>query len=539
MTPSLTADQQAKLARLNSDFPYFARVFLKVRTKGGEIVPFELNRAQRRLHECLEEQDRTAGRVRAAILKGRQMGISTYIQGRYYWKIWRKAGRGLKAFILTHEQPATDNLFKMTKRFQDLAPSGLAHTTLAANAKELAFAGRDSSYLVATAGTKGVGRSDTIQLFHGSEVAFWPNAEDHIDGVEQAIPDAPGTEKILESTANGVGNVFQRRYSAAERGQSEEIAIFLPWFWDSGYEEEPPAKWEAPSKWLEYQASHGISGAQLYWAYKKNRGMATAISAPIDEPCWKFRQEYPATASEAFQSSGNSFIPALKVQAARRRPDQHPIIGQGPLIIGVDPARSGEGKGDTTGVISRRGRRMGETVCERWISDDTMAIVGNIVRLIKLHHPAAVTVDVGGLGAGIYDRLRELGYDRTVYPVNFGSSPLGVGPTGDELYANRRAEMWDLLRDWFNDPAGVQIPDEDSLQTDLTAPCWGSGATRYKSNNELILEEKDKIRERIGCSPDLGDAAALTFAVPIAPAAYDEDDEDEDWRAGRNRTTGY
>ena len=349
-TPSLTDEQWAKLERLNDDFEYFARAFLRIRTKTGEVRPFTLNPAQLRLHDRLEAQIRERGKVRAVILKGRQMGASTYIQGRFYWRIWRKAGRGLKAFILTHEQPATDNLFRMTKRFQDLAPEGLAHPTVAANAKELAFAGRDSSYLVATAGTKGVGRSDTLQLFHGSEVAFWPNAEDHIDGVEQAIADTPGTEKILESTANGVGNVFQRRYSAAERGQSDEEAIFLPWFWDDGYAEEPPQGWEPPRKWLEYQGQHRLTDAQVYWAFKKNRSMATAISAPIDEPCWKFRQEYPATASEAFQSSGNSFIPAAKVQRARRKPDETPVIPQGQLIIGIDPARSGEGKGDTTGV---------------------------------------------------------------------------------------------------------------------------------------------------------------------------------------------
>lgn len=530
---STSTEIDPRLLKLEHDFPTFARACLKIRTKSGEVVPFILNTAQRRLHERLEGQRQRTGKVRAVILKGRQMGSSTYIQGRYYWRIWKKSGRGLKAFILTHEQPATDNLFKMTKRFHDGVPEALSRPTVAANAKELAFAGRDSSYMVATAGTKGVGRSDTLQLFHGSEVAFWPNAEDHIDGVEQAIADAEGTEKILESTANGVGNVFQRRYAAAERGDSDEEAIFLPWFWDDGYEEAPSEGWEPTRKWADYQDQHGLTDSQLYWAFKKNRSMAIAISAPTDEPCWKFKQEYPATAAEAFQSSGNSFIPAEKIQAARRKPADPQVIINGPLIIGVDPARGG----DKTGVLDRRGRRMGTVVCERWDSDDLMEIAGKIVRLIKLHRPEAVNIDVGGLGAGVYDRLRELGY-RQVHAVNFGSSPLGIGPTGDELYDNRRAEMWDNLRDWFNDPAGVQIPDDDALHTDLTAPVWGSGATRFKSNNELILEPKDKIRERLGFSPDLGDAAALTFALPIAPAQYEEDEDDYDDR-GRSGTTGY
>ncbi len=531
LTLSLTAKQQRTLNRLDTDFPFFARSLLKVRSKSGEIKPFVLNKAQLRLHDRLEDQGRRTGKVRAVVLKGRQMGCSTYIQARYFWKMWRKSGRGLKAYILTHEQAATDNLFKMTKRFQDLVPEKLQHPTVAANAKELAFAGRDSSYLVATAGTKGVGRSDTIQLFHGSEVAFWPNAEDHIDGVEQAIADERGTEKILESTANGIGNVFQRRYSAAERGASAEEAIFLPWHWDDGYEEEPSRDWMQPPRWVAYQEQHGLSDSQLYWAFTKNRGMATAIGAGDDEPCWKFKQEYPADAAEAFQTAGNSFIPSDLVAKARKAR----VIPQGPLIIGVDPARGG---GDKTGVVSRRGRALGGTICELWDSDDTMWVAAQVVGLIRKFRPQAVNVDVGGLGAGVYDRLRELGYSNVVNPVNFGSSPLGLGPTGDELYENRRAEMWDVMRDWFADPAGVQMPDDDAMHADLTAPVWGSGQTRHKSNNELVLEPKDKIRQRLGFSPDLGDAAALTFAVPIAPAQY-EDDEYEDSGAGRRASTGY
>lgn len=530
--PSLTPSQQAKLERLDSDFAYFAKSVLRIRTKTGDVVPFELNPAQKRLHERLEEQRVRTGRVRAVILKGRQMGSSTYIQGRFFWRIWKRDGKGLKAFILTHEQAATDNLFKMTKRFQERAPEGLAHVTVAANAKELAFDGRDSSYLVATAGTKGVGRSDTVQLFHGSEVAFWPNAEDHIDGVEQAIADADGTEKVLESTANGIGNVFQRRYAAAERGESVEEAIFLPWYWDTGYSEAPPEGWSPSKQWEGYASAYGLTLAQLYWAFQKNRGMALLTAQTVDEPCWKFKQEYPASASEAFQTAGNSFIPSAKIAAAR---SIGTVIPLGPLIIGIDPARGG----DKTGAISRQGRVMGAIVCERWDFTDTMLIVGKVVRLIKMYRPAAVNIDVGGLGAPIYDRLAELGYSRTVNAVNFGSSPLGVGPTGDELYANRRAEMWDLLRDWFNDPSGVKIPDDDVLQADLAAPVWGSGATHYRSNNELILEPKDKIRERLGFSPDLGDAAALTFAVPIAPHSWDDDDTDDGNTQGRNPISGY
>lgn len=99
----------------------------------------------------------------------------------------------------------------------------MQHKVGASNAKELYFSDIDSGYKVGTAGTKGVGRSSTIQYFHGSEVAFWPHAETHAAGVLQAIPKEPGTEIILESTANGIGNYFHKMWREAERGESEYI----------------------------------------------------------------------------------------------------------------------------------------------------------------------------------------------------------------------------------------------------------------------------------------------------------------------------
>jgi hypothetical protein len=508
----LTAEQAHKLKRLRDDFHYFAKTCLRIRSKSGALVSFELNKAQTFLHDRLELQRKQTGRVRAVILKGRQMGASTYIEARFYWRLW--GGKGLRAFILTHEQAATDNLFSMAKRYHDNVPEALRHPTQSANAKELAFAGRDCSYSVATAGTKEVGRSATMQLLHGSEVAFWPNAEDHIAGLEQALADVDGTERLLESTANGIGNSFQRRYAAAERGSSD-IAVFMPWFWSDDYRLACPDGWMCSRQWDDYANANSLEDDQLYWAFVKNRDMASATGQSEDEPCWKFKQEYPSNAQEAFQTAGNSFIPAGKVAAARKPPEL--IIPQGPLVFGVDPARGG---GDKTAIVDRRGRRVGSVVCELLDNDDTMQTVGRVANLIRLHHPAAVNIDVGGLGAGVYDRLREMGY-ACVNPVNFGGSPIGLGPTGDELYENRRAEMWDVMRDWFDTTSGVQIPDMDSLHGDLTAPVWGPGQTRHKSNNELVIEPKDKIRERLGFSPDLADALALTFAVPVYEGAPD------------------
>src|SRR6202171_4268392 len=116
----------------------------------------------------------------------------------------------------------------MVDRFHTRCPDDERPAPGAANAKELVFDALDSGYKVGTAGTKGVGRSATIQLFHGSEVAFWPHAETHAAGALQAVPDVAGTEVILESTANGMGNLFHETWRGAQDRDNDYIAIFVP-----------------------------------------------------------------------------------------------------------------------------------------------------------------------------------------------------------------------------------------------------------------------------------------------------------------------
>lgn len=531
MSVSALTERELTLRRtLKDDFAAYSAACLKIRTKSGEVHQFRMNRTQRYLHERLQDQLKRTGKVRALVLKGRQVGISTYIGGRCYWKVTHRFG--VRAFILTHLDAASDNLFGMAKRFHDSCPPLVKPETGRANAKELSFGKLDSGYKVATAGSAEVGRSETIQIFHGSEVAFWPNAQNHAAGIRQAIANVPGTEVIFESTANGIGNIFHSEWKAAEKGDSEYEAIFLPWFWHEEYSTEPPHDWEPPGAWLDYEVAYGLERGQTYWAWLKNRELAVVAGGTSDEPCWQFKQEYPANADEAFQTSGaNPFIKPETVVKARKSK----VEAYGPLVLGVDPARGG---GDKTGIIDRQGRRLGGNICKRIDSDDLMVTAGEIQKIARSLSGLGlrkVIVDTTGLGAGLYDRLREtLGHDM-VEGVNFASRAYDM-----KAYANRRAEMWDLMRQWMDDPAGVQVPDSDELQGDLCAITRGRGATTFNSSGQLVLESKDKIKERVSFSPDLGDASALTFAVELSNVPYDDDDDDaSSLRRNGNASTGY
>ena len=327
--------------QLKGDLEFYARNCLRIRTKGATIEAFGFNRAQRYIHERLEAQKATTGKVRALILKGRQQGCSTYVGARYYHATtW---ARGIRTFILTHEDQATQNLFEMVNRYHENCPAFVRPSTGASNAKELFFDGLDSGYKIGTAGTKGVGRSSTIQLFHGSEVAFWPNAETHAAGVLQAVPDIAGTEVILESTANGVGNFYHQKWRDAERGEGDFIAIFVPWFWQEEYRKDVPAGFTLDKDEREYADLYSLDHEQMAWRRNK---IAELKDANL------FKQEYPATAAEAFQMSGHdSYIkPAAVAKARKAECDE-----SGPLVIGLDPARYGD---DGSAMARRRGRKV-------------------------------------------------------------------------------------------------------------------------------------------------------------------------------------
>lgn len=492
---ALSDRERSIRSRLKNDFVHYASKCLFIRTKAGTIERFALNRAQQYIHGRLEEQRAKTGKVRALILKGRQQGCSTYVGGRFYHSVTHR--RGVRTFILTHEDAATQNLFEMVNRYHEHCPSLVRPSTGAANAKELFFDRLDSGYKVGTAGTKGVGRSSTLQLFHGSEVAFWPNADSHAAGVLQAVPDQPGTEVILESTANGLGNFFHQKWRDAENGVGDFIAIFVPWFWQEEYRKAPPEGFELTEDEREYAGLYGLDAEQMAWRRNKITELKDAAL---------FKQEYPATAAEAFQMSGHDSYISPSLVAKARKTKAEP---SGPLVIGFDPAWTG---GDRHAMAWRRGRRLIRVEGKTGL--DTMQSAGWCKKVIDEDKPARLFIDVGGVGAGVYDRLCEMGYGHIVRAVNFGGSPFEPEPTEGGGPANRRAEMWMKSREWLEDPAGVQVPDDDVLQADACGPGY-----RYDSSTRLLLEKKEDMRKRGVPSPDAWDAVALTFAEPVIEPA--------------------
>jgi hypothetical protein len=199
------------------------------------------------------------------------------------------------------------------------------------------------------------------------------------------------------------------------------------------------------------------------------------------------------------------FIDSERVFEAQRRSPA--TLPDEPLVVGVDIARGGS---DHNVICFRRGLDAVTIPAQRIPGEQTrdlMLLVSKLsilldegIRVIKI---AMMFLDGTGIGGVVFNRLYQLGY-RNIVEVQFGGTP------PDTHYANMRSYMWARMRDWLQRGS---IPKDSQLEIDLTGPGY-----HHDKLDRLVLESKEDMKKRELSSPDYGDALALTFAQPVAPA---------------------
>lgn len=492
----LSPELAAQLRKLDTNLEVFCAKALRIKLKAGGDGPFTWNKAQKYLHDRIEKQLATTGTVRMFIIKGRQQGISTYIAARLYHKITRS--RPQNVFILSHHAVTTEILFQIVDKYHASCPDYLTTASTVNNNRRMRFQ-NGSQYTVGTAGSGAVGRGDTNQLFHGSEAAFWENVGELLTGVVQTVADVPGTEKYFESTANGVGNFFHTGCMEAMNNPEDPYElVFTPWYWQDEYTAKPAPNFQATpdEELLRHQIDPEgnrvtLTDGQLQWRRNK---IAEFKKDGFGEK--KFKQEYPFTVAEAFQSSGTPLVDPDKVAEARKSKITDP---NAPLILGVDPGPVN----DRTVISWRRGRHWEKI--ETHIGNGPMTMAGRLATIIARDRVDKCFIDIAE-GRGIVDRLHELGYGDIVIGI-----PFGMKPIDDERYVNKRAEMAGEFKEWVEDETGARIPDRDDIAIDIGAiPEW-----KPTSNGLLQLPSKDSIKKTYGRSPDIFDSIILTFAQPV------------------------
>ena len=211
----------------------------------------------------------------------------------------------------------------------------------------------------------------------------------------------------------------------------------------------------------------------------------------------EFRQEYMCDFSVSVY---NAVIPMdLIEQSSQKTLTEKDVITGTPKVMGVDIARFGD---DRTTIWCRHGLFVDKPKIYKGL--DTMEVADQIIVAMLHHKPDAVFIDGGNMGAGVIDRLHQLGY-HNVFEIPFGSAAMNR-----ERYGNIRAEMYFKCKKWMEE--GGAIPNMIGLIQELSSVEY-----KFDKRSRILLEPKDEVKKKTGKSPDLADGFVLTFAKPVAP----------------------
>jgi hypothetical protein len=287
--------------------------YLKIKTKEGDLVNFELNSSQKRIVEAIQNQRRLGLPVRIVILKSRQMGTSTLSEAIIYaFCSLRGVSQGL---VLADDEEGASDIFKMNETFWGEMHKDHPHLTpqkTRSDEKRMEFYATKSAIRIETARNKRAGRKYTYRYAHLTEVAFYPALKDLLAGLLPSIPDQPETILILETTANGLGDFhqfWQEKKKAYEEGRTEWIPIFLPWSEHEEYER-PFLNEKVREHFLGTLSNdeklimkvHHLTVEQMNWRRHQIQDVYNGDQE-------KFEVEYPLSDREAFKSTSRRIFP--------------------------------------------------------------------------------------------------------------------------------------------------------------------------------------------------------------------------------------
>ena len=423
--------RREKLGAYKNNFELFAAEQIKILPKDSSqgFQPFEFNDAQRIVNEAIEKQLKETGRVRAIILKARQMGLSTYTTARVFWKSYFNAYN--KSVVMAHDSATSDALFAMSRNIISYMGEDMRPNFKKSNAKEIMFEHNDSGYRLYTAGSPEAGRGTTPTIAHLSEVAFWTHDAKILAGLFQGISQADGTEVILESTANGVGNEFHRLWKGAVAGENEYVPIFVPWFLMSEYRRTAPEGFELTEEEEILVTRFQLDNDQLYWRRLK---IAEGGSD-------KFRQEYPSTPDEAFVVSGSNVFnieklsqlipqPILASREFNNESKMFEDMRKGSLeiykyptfedsfAIGADVSL-GVGKDSSAAIVMNAKREVCAVYRNNTIDP---SLFGDLLFYLgRYYNNALLAVESNSMGIATLNRLTQMGYVNLYYQTKMAN----------------------------------------------------------------------------------------------------------------------
>jgi len=357
----------ADIARWRESFPAYAREQLRIIDINGDLIPFELKRAQWRLWTEVKKKVDANEPVRIYVLKARQIGFSTLIEGIGYWLA--TLYRYKNGLVVAHDKSAAAKLFmKMSimykaATYRPKTKYNSRYSLYFANPNEDGPVGNESLIRVASADNPNVGVSDTLNYVHLSELAKYDKVNSNLTAMmsklKQAIPARPMTFVFIETTAEGFGYAKE----LWDDPKSGYVKVFVSWIADERYTYSEYIRRIDPNPEDHRITSvHDLSdnpdgdyGDELfylpkiakelrYWYPELSKEQVRAeILRRLAWRRWKidvdmegaraeklrlFRQEFPSYPEEAFLTTGNSVFDNDRLSNIRYALDEHDDTGR-------------------------------------------------------------------------------------------------------------------------------------------------------------------------------------------------------------------
>ena len=221
--------------------------------------------------------------------------------------------------------------------------------------------------------------------------------------------------------------------------------------------------------------------------------------------------------------SSDQILGVEEIVAAEQRGCAQADYYREPIVMGLDVAR----KGDDRSVLYKR---QGCVAFQPWVwrKNDTTEVGDAVATVLKREAAEGnecdyLVIDMGGPGAGVYDRLKHLGFEHLLITMDFGGSPM------DERYADRGTEAWFAMAEWIR-KRGCLPSGDGELQSEVTSRKYGYRVVGKKTR--FALEPKPALKARGLPSPDKADGLALTFAAPLGPRPHKKAIEQDARAAG-------
>jgi hypothetical protein len=271
--------------RLMSDPLFFIQHYFWIIDKMGAKIPLKLNPPQLHYYNNRTRND--------LILKSRKEGFSTLIEALFLYDcLFKRYQRAVTMAQRDEEKVIHADRVKFFLKHLGAEGVPMKVDVGKSNDSEIYFPSSESYYWFGSAGSMTFGRSRDITHFHGTEVAHYQNQEVLTGALNACVPNAL---VALETTANGMGEAFQLLWDEADTPESAWARHFFGWWQDPTNVLDPPKDFRMTPVETDLQQRFKLTPQQLAWRRWK-------YSQQTDKT--KFAQEYPATAEEAFISSG-------------------------------------------------------------------------------------------------------------------------------------------------------------------------------------------------------------------------------------------